>query len=141
MFYFISFPRPWPIMPEIPDANVYQTRLGNSPRQHFNICSTQFSGNLLTEGVQTGVMAQIWSWVLCLDYQCQFKNPWSRRDCADMLDQGTVRQSLASWLELVTYTRFIFCLILGYQNQPEYANFKQLLEAPIADAQEVLLTR
>jgi len=29
----------------------------------------------------------------------------------------------------------------GYQNQPEYANFKQLLEAPIADAQEVLLTR
>jgi len=29
----------------------------------------------------------------------------------------------------------------GYQNQPEYANFKQLLEAPIADAQEVLMTR
>lgn len=29
----------------------------------------------------------------------------------------------------------------GYQNQPEYANFKQLLEAPVADAQEVLLTR
>ena len=25
----------------------------------------------------------------------------------------------------------------GYQNQPEYANFKQLLEAPVADAQEV----
>ncbi len=31
--------------------------------------------------------------------------------------------------------------VLGYQNQPEYANFKQLLEAPIADAQEVLMTR
>jgi len=29
----------------------------------------------------------------------------------------------------------------GYQNQPEYANFKQLLEAPVADAQEVLMTR
>jgi len=29
----------------------------------------------------------------------------------------------------------------GYQNQPEYANFKQLLDAPVADAQEVLLTR
>jgi len=29
----------------------------------------------------------------------------------------------------------------GYQSQPEYANFKQLLEAPVADAQEVLLTR
>lgn len=29
----------------------------------------------------------------------------------------------------------------GYQHQPEYANFKQLLEAPVADAQEVLLTR
>ena len=27
----------------------------------------------------------------------------------------------------------------GYQNQPEYANFKQLLEAPVADAQEVKL--
>ena len=25
----------------------------------------------------------------------------------------------------------------GYQHQPEYANFKQLLEAPVADAQEV----
>jgi len=29
----------------------------------------------------------------------------------------------------------------GYQNLPEYQNFKQLLEAPVADAQEVLLTR
>ena len=29
----------------------------------------------------------------------------------------------------------------GYHNQPEYANFKQLLEAPVADAQEVLLSR
>lgn len=29
----------------------------------------------------------------------------------------------------------------GYQAQPEYANFKQLLEAPVADAQEVLLSR
>merc|ERR1719208_277941 len=29
----------------------------------------------------------------------------------------------------------------GYQKQPEYANFKQLLEAPVADAQEVLLSR
>jgi len=29
----------------------------------------------------------------------------------------------------------------GYQKQPEYENFKQLLEAPVADAQEVLLTR
>jgi len=29
----------------------------------------------------------------------------------------------------------------GYQHQPEYANFKQLLEAPVADAQEVLMTR
>ena len=28
---------------------------------------------------------------------------------------------------------------VGYQNQPEYANFKQLLEAPVADAQEVTL--
>ena len=28
---------------------------------------------------------------------------------------------------------------VGYQNQPEYANFKQLLEAPVADAQEVKL--
>ena len=27
----------------------------------------------------------------------------------------------------------------GYQHQPEYANFKQLLEAPVADAQEVRL--
>ena len=29
----------------------------------------------------------------------------------------------------------------GYHNQPEYANFKQLLEAPVADAQEVLVSR
>jgi len=29
----------------------------------------------------------------------------------------------------------------GYHDQPEYANFKQLLEAPVADAQEVLLSR
>jgi len=29
----------------------------------------------------------------------------------------------------------------GYQNQPEYANFKQLLAAPQADAQEVVQTR
>merc|ERR1719187_2095288 len=29
----------------------------------------------------------------------------------------------------------------GYQNQPEYANFKQLLEAPISDAQEIVLSR
>ncbi len=39
---------------------------------------------------------------------------------------------------------FVSCYtvtVLGYQNQPEYANFKQLLEAPIADAQEVLMTR
>ena len=29
----------------------------------------------------------------------------------------------------------------GYHNQPEYENFKQLLEAPKSDAQEILLTR
>ena len=28
----------------------------------------------------------------------------------------------------------------GYQHQPEYANFKQLLEAPVADAQEVIIS-
>lgn len=29
----------------------------------------------------------------------------------------------------------------GYQNQPEYENFKQLLNAPVDDAQEILQTR
>lgn len=29
----------------------------------------------------------------------------------------------------------------GYQNQPEYENFKQLLQAPVDDAQEILQTR
>merc|ERR1719277_2973790 len=29
----------------------------------------------------------------------------------------------------------------GYQNQPEYANFKQLLEAPVSDTTEILQTR
>lgn len=29
----------------------------------------------------------------------------------------------------------------GYQNLPEYENFKQLLEAPVADAQEILSGR
>lgn len=29
----------------------------------------------------------------------------------------------------------------GYQEQPEYENFKQLLEAPVADATEILQTR
>ena len=30
---------------------------------------------------------------------------------------------------------------LGYQNQPEYENFAQLLQAPIDDAQEILQAR
>ena len=30
---------------------------------------------------------------------------------------------------------------LGYQNQPEYENFAQLLQAPIDDAQEILQVR
>ena len=29
----------------------------------------------------------------------------------------------------------------GYQEQPEYENFKQLLNAPVDDAQEILQTR
>lgn len=29
----------------------------------------------------------------------------------------------------------------GYQSQPEYENFKQLLQAPVDDAQEILQTR
>ena len=29
----------------------------------------------------------------------------------------------------------------GYHNQPEYANFKQLLQAPVDDAQDILHTR
>ena len=29
----------------------------------------------------------------------------------------------------------------GYQNQPEHDNFRQLLQAPVTDAEEILLTR
>ena len=29
----------------------------------------------------------------------------------------------------------------GYHDQPEYENFKQLLEAPVTDAAEILLSR
>lgn len=30
---------------------------------------------------------------------------------------------------------------MDYQNRPEYSNFKQLLQAPVDDAQEILKTR
>lgn len=30
---------------------------------------------------------------------------------------------------------------MDYQNRPEYSNFKQLLQAPVDDGQEILKTR
>ena len=30
---------------------------------------------------------------------------------------------------------------MDYQNRPEYSNFRQLLQAPVDDAQEILKTR
>ena len=58
---------------------------------------------------------------------------------------------LTRTMPLITYT-FLQVLIfhgetiaqwraLGYQDQPEYENFKQLLEAPVSDSQDILQGR
>ena len=49
--------------------------------------------------------------------------------CVALIRRRFSSQTIASWRKE------------GYQNLPEYDNFKQLLAAPVSDAQEILSVR